>query len=94
MLTRFQSIVPPMNILNHQAFFRDATTKNGFLAALGGHSRPLELQRKWSMRLYADRLPSQYIDCLMARCIGWSEITLTGGNQKVSSILIHYGSRR
>ena len=90
-LTRFLLIIPTVFILVTIVFFVMRATGDPISAALGGRLTPEELPKPIHAA-GSDRPPLvQYIDYLGGLLHGDLGTTLTD-NQKVSSILVHYGS--
>ena len=90
-LTRFLLIIPTVFILVTIVFFVMRATGDPISAALGGRLTPEELQKRIHAAGYDRPLIVQYIDYLGGLLHGDLGTTLTD-NQKVSSILVHYGS--
>ena len=90
-LTRFLLIIPTVFILVTIVFFVMRATGDPISAALGGRLTPEELQKRIHAAGYDRPLIVQYIDYLGSLLHGDLGTTLTD-NQKVSSILVHYGS--
>ena len=89
-LTRFLLIIPTVFILVTIVFFVMRATGDPISAALGGRLTPEELQKRIHAAGYDRPLIVQYIDYLGGLLHGDLGTTLTD-NQKVSSILVHYG---
>ena len=90
-LTRFLLIIPTVFILVTIVFFVMRATGDPISAALGGRLTPEELQKRIHAAGYDRPLIVQYIDYLGGLLHGDLGTTLTY-NQKVSTILTHYGA--
>ena len=90
-LTRFLLIIPTVFILVTIVFFVMRATGDPISAALGGRLTPEELQKRIHAAGYDRPLIVQYIDYLGGLLHGDLGTTLTD-NQKVSTILTHYGA--
>ena len=90
-LTRFLLIIPTVFILVTIVFFVMRATGDPISAALGGRLTPEELQKRIHTAGYDRPLIVQYIDYLGGLLHGDLGTTLTD-NQKVSTILTHYGA--
>ncbi len=91
MLTRFLLIIPTVFILVTIVFFVMRATGDPISAAIGGRLTPEELQRRIHAAGYDRPLVVQYLDYLGGLLHGDLGTTLTD-NQKVTTILTHYGA--